>query len=337
MIKDIQNKKIYVYCLASVVTGGCELLHQLVDFLNDNHRDAYIVYIGKGAKKVPEAYSAYNIKVANEIEDSEGAVVVLDEGFLYLADNFKKAHLIFWWLSVDNFFADPVQLPYHSLKDLFKWNKKTFVRALLKGSLKEKRHFSVSKLAKQKAVNAYQSEYARLFLKKNGFKEIVPLKDYINTEYFNSETSCKENIVLYNPKKGYKFTSKLIASAPDITWIPLINLNRQQMLDYFKRAKVYIDFGNHPGKDRIPREAAINNSVVITGVRGSAGNDIDIPIPAKYKFDENVISRFTIITRIKEIFDNFDDALSDQLNYRNHIKEEKKEFENQIRTLFEIK
>lgn len=337
MIKDIRNKKVYVYCLTSVVTGGCELLHQLVSFLNDNNREAYIVYVGSGDKKVPDAYSAYNIKVANKIEDSENSVVVLDEGFLYLADNFKKAQLMFWWLSVDNFFADPIQLPYLSLKDLFTWNKKTFVRALLKGSLKVKKHFSISKLAERNAVNAYQSEYARLFLEENNFSDIVPLKDYINTDYFVSENSGKENIVLYNPKKGFKYTSKLIESAKDITWIPLINLNRQQMLDYFKRAKVYIDFGNHPGKDRIPREAAINNCVVITGVRGSAGNDFDIPISSKYKFDEKVVSLDMIIARIKEIFNNYDVALSDQSEYRSHIKEEKAEFENQIRVLFEIK
>lgn len=74
MIKDIQNKKVYVYCLASVVTGGCELLHQLVDFLNDNHRDAYIIYIGKGAKKVPEAYSAYITRIKEIFDNFDDAL-----------------------------------------------------------------------------------------------------------------------------------------------------------------------------------------------------------------------------------------------------------------------
>ena len=44
----------------------------------------------------------------------------------------------------------------------------------------------------------------------------------------------------------------------------------EQVVDLMSESKVYIDFGNHPGKDRIPREAVINGCCVITGVRGSA-------------------------------------------------------------------
>ena len=62
-INNVFNKKIYSYCLASVVTGGCELIHQMVDFLNNHGCDAYVVYVGKGSHEIPEPYSKYNIKV----------------------------------------------------------------------------------------------------------------------------------------------------------------------------------------------------------------------------------------------------------------------------------
>jgi len=39
--------------------------------------------------------------------------------------------------------------------------------------------------------------------------------------------------------------------------------------------QVYIDFGHHPGQDRLPREAVQCGCVVITGKRGS-GNQINI-------------------------------------------------------------
>ena len=38
--------------------------------------------------------------------------------------------------------------------------------------------------------------------------------------------------------------------------------------------QVYIDFGHHPGQDRLPREAVQCGCVVITGTRGS-GNQIN--------------------------------------------------------------
>lgn len=53
------------------------------------------------------------------------------------------------------------------------------------------------------------------------------------------------------------------------------------------KSKVYIDFGNHPGKDRIPREAAISGCIVITGKRGAAAFAEDVCIPETYKFDES--------------------------------------------------
>jgi len=43
--------------------------------------------------------------------------------------------------------------------------------------------------------------------------------------------------------------------------------------------KLYVDFGKHPGKDRMPREAAVHGCCIITGRRGAAGNPFDIPIP----------------------------------------------------------
>jgi hypothetical protein len=58
------------------------------------------------------------------------------------------------------------------------------------------------------------------------------------------------------------------------------------MRNTLARSKVYLDFGHHPGKDRIPREAAISGCCVLTNREGAAGNDRDIPIPDTYKFSD---------------------------------------------------
>ncbi|MCX7738527.1 MAG: hypothetical protein N2Z80_03840 [Hydrogenothermaceae bacterium] len=60
------------------------------------------------------------------------------------------------------------------------------------------------------------------------------------------------------------------------------------MIDILKKAKVYIDFGNHTGKDRIPREAAMLECCVITGRRGIAKYREDVPIPENYKIEDKV-------------------------------------------------
>ena len=46
----------------------------------------------------------------------------------------------------------------------------------------------------------------------------------------------------------------------------------------------YIDFGPHPGMDRLPREAALAGCVVVTNREGAANFDEDTPLPSQFKF-----------------------------------------------------
>ena len=41
-------------------------------------------------------------------------------------------------------------------------------------------------------------------------------------------------------------------------------MSANQVINIFKRTKIYIDFGYHPGKDKMPREAVLFNNCVIT-------------------------------------------------------------------------
>lgn len=342
MIKDIKDKKIYAYCPASVVTGGCELIHQFIDYLNNHGCKAYIVYLGNKSHEVPIAYSSYNIKTANSIDDSENSVVVCGECFLYIASRIKKAQVVIWWLSVDNTYYDSTQLPYMSLIDVFRWKMRSGFRCI---KLRIQKRiffgsFSLYDIRKLGVINGYQSEYAKQYLESLGFNNLVPLKDYINTTYYQADkvnNSKRSPKVLYNPRKGIEFTKKLIQLAPEFEWVPLQGMNREQLLETFQTSMLYIDFGNHPGKDRLPREAALNGCCIITGRRGAAKNDVDINIPTCYKFDENVTPPNIIIKKIKYILENYDNCKTDFLSYQNNILGEKEEFEHQIDNLFGLK
>lgn len=62
----MKRKKIFVPAPADLVTGGVELLHQLVDEINNHGGDAYIVYSRVGAV-IQLDYRKYNIKLADKI------------------------------------------------------------------------------------------------------------------------------------------------------------------------------------------------------------------------------------------------------------------------------
>ena len=182
-------------------------------------------------------------------------------------------------------------------------------------------------------VNSYRGyDFLNKYLK----REIFYLSEYINESYLNININYndKKNIVVYNPKKGYKFTLKIIKKMKNITFIPIINMNRNEVINLLKTAKVYIDFGNHPGKDRLPREAASLYCCIITGTRGSAGNDKDVPIPNKYKFEDKKKNIKYIINTIYNCINNYNYNINDFEFYRNYVRNEKYIFEQSIDSIF---
>lgn len=342
MIRVYSDSKIYVHCPAGVVTGGAELLHQLVSFLNDNGRNAFIVYYGFKEHLLPNDYKCYNIKIAEDVINDDKNIEVINEGVFYKVYDNSRTQKFLWWLSVDNFYICSTH--FLALKNIFSFSPslgfRTVVKRLYTLIFKFKDYpskiISINDLKSIDCTNGYQSEYAQNFLQNHGFKEMLALKDYINVEHSNEQINIKErkNIILYNPKKGLSFTKKLIAMSPDLNWVPIQGMTRQQVIQLMHDAKVYVDFGYHPGKDRLPRECAANGCCVITGMRGSAAFFEDVMVPNRYKFDERKASKSEIIKAIRWTLNNYEIAINDFQSYRKKISLEKKEFEEQIAQIF---
>jgi hypothetical protein len=314
------NGKIFVCCPGGAVTGGPELLHQLVDALRKVGHDAYITYypFDKSYKK-PVEYSAYNCP-ASPIEDSSTALVIIPEITTKLAKTIKNAQTAIWWLSVDNYYQRKGK---SQLRD-FRMRIITLLRSRIPiRSMHNLLHFT-------------QSAYARDFLKNYNIKSRM-LTDYLAAEHFNANKSqlSRRNTVAYNPNKGAKKTNLLLKKYPEIEFIPIKGMTKTQVNDLFSTAKIYIDFGLHPGKDRLPREAALAGCCIITGIHGSAGNKEDMPIPEEYKLEDRTnsfVSKFGFLAN--SIFDSFDEHSSRFSSYRERIKEEPKLFREQVLNIF---
>ena len=97
---------------------------------------------------------------------------------------------------------------------------------------------------------------------------------------------------------------------------------------------VYIDFGTHPGKDRLPREAAMCGCCVITGRKGSAAYAEDVTIPEEYKFTEGAEDIPRIIDAIRGCLTEFEKKQKLFEEYRKCIQEEKSVFRESVKQLF---
>ncbi len=310
-------KKIYCVCPSLFKTGGTELLHQLVYWINNFGGEAEIAYVNSDESKGfthPE-YTHYvtgHVTRFEDIDDSYENAVVIPEGWPFVCSEVHKAKILFWWLSVDNFIS--AAGPY--LDD------------------------AINLIKTKPKIHLVQSEYAKKYALSLGIsrKRMLHLADYINDEYLFRKTTSneynKQDIVLYNPKKGKDFTEELIKRSKDINWVAIQNMTTAQVADLMRRAKVYVDFGNHPGKDRIPREAAMSGCVVITGRKGSASYYEDVSIPDKYKVDESNASFDNIIDLIRSCIYNYDTVIKDFDEYIHHIQTEKEEFIDDVKKCF---
>jgi len=294
----VHEAKIIV-CCSKGVSGGPELLHQLVHELRANGREAYIAYYPFNISfSCPEAYKRYDAPQA-QLSDEYGTFVVVPETATWIAKYVKKARVGIWWLSVDNYF-----LASHNsvIKDLY-FRYKSLVRARLPiFRLRNLLHFS-------------QSHYAEKFLQDYSIPS-HQLTDYLSEAHFSNrylgDGHAKENVVAFNPLKGYKKTKLLVSAYPEI-----------------------IDFGHHPGKDRPPREAAMAGCCVITGRSGSARYHQDLPILEKYKLDDTTNSYVNGFGMLADsIFKDFSVYVREFDDYRLKISNEPQVFKQQVRAIF---
>lgn len=301
--------KIYIITPKNRKSGGAELNHQFCNAINRlTDIPAYMCYADLDfpytiavEAKTPDIYEKYNTPSCtdiNEIDRPEN-VVVFPEGLTYSIPQIKHARKVLWWMSVDNYIESTNELNLPLIKESI-------------------------------FLHLYQSYYSLDYVQR-----VLPgaygiyLSDYINEEHgkFIYPPEFRKDYALYNPAKGLADIKPLIKKANWIKWIPLVNLDISQMVLLMEASKIYVDFGNHPGKDRIPREAAADGCCIITNKKGSAAFEKDVPIPEMYKFDDPASSLDEIDALLHDICDNFAAHQNAFSSYRDFISGEKEQFD----------
>ena len=313
-------RRIYIVCAAFTQTGGPEALHQLGRALVDLGHDVAMVYVNldltptvsEGAvhfptleQPMPAAYARYDLPHGWQIEDEPNVAVVVPEMWPSLIKYFSRATPYLWWLSVDN-----------ARKAVDSFGGIAAIRA-------------------SRAVHLCQSYYALQYVSENGTYGL-PLFDYTSPDHMSPIDGPLERRVdrILYPAKGRWFTEQLRRWAPRLNWQEISGFTPEQVANLFRTSRLYVDFGAHPGKDRMPREAAIQGCCILTGRRGSAANPLDIPIPDRYKFRDSRLMIPRIIPAIRATVAEYDVRIADFAVYRATIRAEQREFILQAMRIF---
>ena len=291
--------EIYIACLKNLVTGGVELLHQLCHELNEYEDvQAYIWYEDERDAYIPDEYKGYGNSMVIGTP-SKDAILIFPEVWVSKSNSeqYKDYQKVIFWLSVDYYLEN---IP-----------KSQFM------------------IFPENVIHICQSCYAIDFLREHRIHNPLYVSDYINEEFLNANPSKpKKRQILYNPKKGLDITKKIIAELPDEKFIPIENMTPKQIRELMEESMLYIDFGNHPGKDRIPREAALCGCCVITNRSGSAKYIVDVPINNDYKFNNCFLN--LAIEQIKKVLDNYEACNEDFDDYRTIIGKEYHQFRKDV-------
>lgn len=285
------NRKIYFMC-PRYKTGGPENAHQLCDYLNSIGAEAYMFYFPNEHGNHEPLYPEFaNIRVSDRIEDNPENIVVVPEIYR-ISDakvSFQRATIAMWWLSYTN------ACLFNVLDDNIK--------------------------ASGQAVHLFHSYYEYAMVRPH----LAPstkwffLTDYIHDDYLALDPASyldeKQDIVCFNGNKD-KITAS-ICQAAGIPYISITNMSKDQVMQTLRKCKVYVDNGFHPGKDHMPREAAMHGCVVITNKCGSAAYAEDVPIEEKVSLETEL---YDLIPRVMS---NYRSYFGKQESYREKIRNEK--------------
>ena len=337
--------RIYIVSPVGVETGGPETLHQMCKVINENYPNTcYMVYIDKDGNfvdaPVPKKYEKYNVNHTDKVEDIKENILITTEIHTFVQTRFQNITKRICWLSYLFYFNEvygiKTRLPYSGFLRAVK--PLVYLAYFL---LKPGHWFAKNKKLKLKQMKNFLHSYNTIeekkFLAKHGIESKNYLCGPISDDYFenqNVDLSTKENIISYNPKKGYSYTKKIIKLFKEkhgdkYQFVPIENMSNQEVIDVLKRSKVYIDFGFFPGHERIPRQAVLLKANIITSTNGSAKYD-DILIDSKYKFDTKSKNLKKIVETMFELAEHHKEHVDDYDEYREFTNWQRDNYKNEV-------
>ncbi len=326
---------VLIFC-PEVKTGGPEALHQLAYRIACHGGTAHMVYYAPfsrievtdgvirchaDASPMPAHFAQYHPKVLSAIKPTAETLIIFPEPLSHFA---AKSDVVYqralWWLSLDN------GLPQNPNLGEADYRRQFFANANL--------------------VHFYQSDYAREFLHGSATARYHPLSDYTDPEFVcrsliasdNPPIAARGKTICFFPNKGADLARRFIDSRSalpaDVDFVPIRDMSKAQVRDTLFAARLYIDFGHHPGKDRVPREAAIAGAVVLLREAGAARYFLDHPLPAEYRFTDDDVASGALHEKVAAILDDPARHFAPHRFYRDAILIERERFDLEVRSLF---
>ena len=291
-------------CPANCATGGPEAIHAFVSELNKARGvHARIWYRNITAPDpMPEEYKKYKCEYVTELPEGFDGVLIVPEIWANSLTGYNCTKAIYW-LGIDAYAS---------------WNQE-------RGAF----------LEDESIIHIAQSEYAYDFLKRLHVKRLYKCVDVVNDDFYAEyDEQPRDDVVLYNPAKSTPFMEQLMRSCDGVTFKPIRNMTRSEVIDAMRHAKLYVDFGEFPGRERIPREAALCGCCLITSRIGSAVYMEDFVHGYKCESKDGHI--WAIVRQIRYVLEHYDECRHDFDLFRNELWKDRERMKEQCKALIKV-
>lgn len=334
-----QFDRVFVLYPRGASTGGPEALHQLVDALRSLGQDATLVPFSQTRNRTRSAsYQRYDAPESALIDDRPGNAVIAPESALDRLRSVRRATRICWWLSVDYalpFFARQERADRHFVRKLgaqhSRWSP-TLASAIYSraGSLTPRTELF------RESLHIAQSAYARAYLQTHVGLASSVVSDYIARDGVDPIVApvSRGRSIAYNPKRSGWVPQVLSDLLPDIQWRPIENMDSAGVRAALSQTTVYFDPGFHPGRDRLPREAALAGAVTVPAFRGSACYWEDMPLPWEHKVSVSDDFPREAQRIIGSVLLEPEAAVQRQQSYLSWVKNDSVRFREEVRRVF---
>ncbi len=311
-------------------TGGPLAIHQAALTVNQLGGDASVVYIKR--KKSGWSVSRQNDSIIDKLSlikrlkvDPRLKRMKLDKKRIFELDThfivpegrpdlaiyllgLGCSNVSIWWLSVDNF------------------------------PLSRLNHLDIQNMM-HSCSHLCQSHYAVSFLSSTPAKKIRMLSDF--TEFDDTSlikpTSRRSYDIAFLPAKAAGAGAILKDLSSEFKLVALEKMDRATMCRTLGDTKIFLDFGHHPGKDRVPREAALAGVVPLIRYAGAAKEFADVPLGEQFFIkNEDFFIPGKVLEKCRECLKNIEKYQSELNEYQTFISKEKEIFFNEISNLIEI-
>jgi hypothetical protein len=344
-----------VFCPIGVATGGPEALHQLSHAIEVHGHKATLIPIGKAGTPSPE-YAHYLVSIMKS-EDSwtDFDFIVTPETHLGLDRSIRRlisAPLHIWWLSVDNACYEPatsLESKRFPINDTM-WPKVRHKRTIRQSTLALRAVarakildlvFGRRSIVTQAEGHLAQSEYAKSFVEEEFGLQAQLVSDYIpkyelKDQELNPNGVRERKVVAYGFAKGRELVERVKPFLSEVQFIPIKGMTISEVRQTLAKSDLYLDLGHFPGRDRLPREAALAGTPVLIARRGAGRLKNDFPLEDAFRLDVSKSGPEQVAESIAQILKlNREEMVRQQADFLEFVKSDYERFLSEVKVWLE--